>query len=175
MIRNTRLAKLDAEDGPFSGIVLAVAGLVRLGKGDRISQILEPSNTLFAVGQGALGIECRDGDQETLALLEALNHDDTRIACLCERALMRTLEGGCTVPIGVNTKLDKEKNTLWMHGLVSSLDGQHVVEYQHEISLQEAENNREKREALAEKLGRDVGDTLYKNGADKILQELGHR
>lgn len=165
---------MDAEDGPFSGIILAVAGLVRLGKGDRISQILEPSDSLHAVSQGALGIECRANDKEIQELLEALNHNDTRLTCLSERALMRTLEGGCTVPIGVNTRLDKEKNTLWMHGLVASLDGQEVVEFSDEISLDDA-HTRDERESLAEKLGRDVANTLYKNGADKILEVLAHR
>lgn len=94
------------------------------------------------------------------------------MTCLSERALMRTLEGGCSVPIGVNTKL--EKDTLWMHGLVASLDGQNVIEYQETISLVDADT-REKREAVAEELGVRVATLLYKRGADKILQELAHR
>jgi hydroxymethylbilane synthase len=171
LYRNTRLAKLDDVEGPFSGIILAVAGLVRLGKGDRISEILSSTDSLHAVSQGALGIECRQADADVLEILEALNHNDTRLTCLSERALMRTLEGGCSVPIGVNTKLDG--NTLWMHGLVASLDGQNVIEYTHEISLQNADT-RDKREALAEELGRYVATILYKNGADKILKELAH-
>ncbi|CEP19474.1 hypothetical protein [Parasitella parasitica] len=171
--RNTRLAKLDDVSGPYSGIILAVAGLSRLGKGDRISKILEPSDSLHAVSQGALGIECREQDKDVQKLLEALNHDNTRITCLSERALMRTLEGGCSVPIGVNTKLDLENNTLWMHGLVASLDGQNVVECKHEISLADAET-RCQRELLAEGLGTTVANMLCKDGADKILDELRH-
>jgi hydroxymethylbilane synthase len=125
------------------------------------------------VSQGALGIECRKEDKDIQELLEALNHDDTRITCLSERALMRTLEGGCSVPIGVNTKLDKENNTLWMHGLVASLDGQNVIEYEEQISLADADC-REKREKIAEELGCIVAKKLCKNGADKILAELSH-
>ncbi|ORE06404.1 porphobilinogen deaminase [Rhizopus microsporus var. microsporus] len=169
---NTRLAKLDDENGPFSGIVLAVAGLVRLNLGNRISQVLPPSDSLHAVSQGALAIECREGDDDTIAMLQPLNHADTRITCLAERALMRKLEGGCSVPIGVNTRL--ENNTLWLHGLVASLDGQHVVEHQDKVSLEEAKTQ-EAKEALAETLGRSVAETLLKNGADKILEELAHK
>ncbi|KAL0145921.1 Dynamin central region-domain-containing protein [Mucor lusitanicus] len=170
---NTRLAKLDDVEGPYSGIILAVAGLMRLGKGDRISEVLSSTDSLHAVSQGALGIECRKADKDVHTLLESLNHNNTRITCLSERALMRTLEGGCSVPIGVNTKLDLENNTLWMHGLVASLDGQNVVEYEHEISLAGADS-RDQREALAEGLGVTVADMLCKNGADKILAELSH-
>ncbi|CEI96228.1 Putative Porphobilinogen deaminase [Rhizopus microsporus] len=169
---NTRLAKLDDENGPFSGIVLAVAGLVRLNLGNRISQVLPPSDSLHAVSQGALAIECREGDEDTIAMLQPLNHADTRITCLAERALMRKLEGGCSVPIGVNTRL--ENNTLWLHGLVASLDGQHVVEHQDKVSLEEAKTQ-EAKEALAETLGRSVAEVLLKNGADKILEELAHK
>lgn len=167
------MAKLDNVEGPYSGIILAVAGLVRLDKGDRISQIIPSSDSLHAVSQGALGIECRKEDMDVQEILEELNHNNTRITCLSERALMRTLEGGCSVPIGVNTKLDLENNTLWMHGLVASLDGQNVVEYEEEISLAGADT-REKREDIAEKLGCIVADKLCKNGADKILAELSH-
>ncbi|RCI04606.1 hypothetical protein CU098_011879 [Rhizopus stolonifer] len=164
---NTRLAKLDDPEGPFSGIILAVAGLVRLGQAHRISQVLTPYESLHAVSQGALGIECHIQD-----LLKPLNHTNTRIACLSERSLMRTLEGGCSVPIGVNTKL--ENDTLWLHGLVASLDGQNVVEHRDQIDLSSADTL-EKKEQLAVELGQNVANVLYKNGADKILQELGHR
>ncbi|KAI9357835.1 porphobilinogen deaminase [Pilaira anomala] len=170
--RNTRLAKLDDPSGPYTGIVLAVAGLVRLDKADRISQILSSQESLHAVSQGALGIECRENDKDVVELLEALNHSDTRMTCLSERALMRTLEGGCTVPIGVNTKL--ESDSLWMHGLVSSLDGQQVIEYQETIQLKDA-TSREEREKLAEELGVSVATKLFNHGADKILKELAHR
>lgn len=166
------MAKLDDENGPFSGIILAVAGLVRLNMGDRISCKLSSSDSLYAVSQGALAIECREKDKEIMALLEPLNHANTRLMCLSERSLMRTLEGGCSVPIGVNTNL--ENNKLQLHGLVASLDGQNVVEYKDEINLEGAET-REAREALAERLGNSVANQLLKDGADKILAELAHK
>ncbi|KAI9010309.1 porphobilinogen deaminase [Phycomyces nitens] len=167
---NTRLAKLDAVDSRFSGIILAVAGLVRINRDDRISQIIEPSDSLHAVSQGALGIECRENDKDIRALLESLNHTETRIMCLSERSLMRTLEGGCSVPIGVNTKLDK--NSLRLRGLVASLDGQEVVEYEDSISLENA--NDAKKFELAETLGNRVAAKLVELGANKILDVLRH-
>jgi hydroxymethylbilane synthase len=171
IIRNTRLAKLDDPNGPYNGIILAVAGLVRLNKTERISKILSPDESLYAVSQGALGIECRQDDLQTQALLEPLNHAETRMACIAERALLRTLEGGCTVPIGVNTKLDG--NQLWMHGLVSSLDGQNVTEMKDSITLEEGLSP-EKRDELAVELGHGVANRLIQNGADKILAELAN-
>ncbi|CAO3698150.1 unnamed protein product [Rhizopus stolonifer] len=169
---NTRLAKLDDENGPFSGIILAVAGLVRLNMSDRISHKLSSSESLYAVSQGALAIECREGDKVALDLLKTLNHEDTKLVCLSERSLMRTLEGGCSVPIGVNSNL--ENNILQLHGLVASLDGKNVVEYKDEVNLQ-GEESKEAREALAEKLGNSVANKLLQDGADKILAELAHR
>ncbi|KAL0075745.1 porphobilinogen deaminase [Phycomyces blakesleeanus] len=172
---NTRLAKLDADDHHYSAIILAVAGLVRLGKEDRISQIIEPSDSLHAVSQGALGIECRENDSEARQLLEVLNHTPTRIRCLSERSLMRALEGGCSVPIGVNTTLvlgDESKMSLSLRGLVASLDGQQVVEYEDTISLQGADDA--KKFALAESLGTRVAAKLVEMGADKILDALRH-
>ncbi|KAI7868985.1 porphobilinogen deaminase [Spinellus fusiger] len=166
---NTRLAKLDDPDSKFSAIVLAVAGLVRIGLDSRISEIIATSDSLYAVSQGALGVECREEDKETQALLDTLNHTDSRIRCVCERALMRTLEGGCTVPIGVNTVL--QKDTLFLHGLVSSLDGQQRVEYQNTIVLS---GSPVEKFALAEILGRTVAEQLLLLGADKILEALRH-
>ncbi|KAI9273730.1 porphobilinogen deaminase [Sporodiniella umbellata] len=168
--KNTRLAKLDDEQGPFSGIILAVAGLVRLNMEDRISHKLEPSDSLYAVSQGALAIECREGDKEAFELLAPLNHEKTRLLCLCERSLMRTLEGGCSVPIGVQTSLENN-HTLVLEALVASLDGQNVVQYQQSIQLSDSTS----RETLAEQLGRSVANHLLEQGADKILAELAHR
>ncbi|KAL0076601.1 porphobilinogen deaminase [Phycomyces blakesleeanus] len=172
---NTRLAKLDADDHHYSAIILAVAGLVRIGKDDRISQIIEPSDALYAVSQGALGIECRENDFEARQLIEALNHTPTRIRCLSERSLMRTLEGGCSVPIGVKTTLelgDESKMSLSLRGLVASLDGQQVVEYEDTISLQGADDA--KKFALAETLGTRVATKLIEMGANKILDAIRH-
>lgn len=120
---NTRLAKLDA--GEYDALILAVAGLRRLGFGDRISQVLPASISLYAVGQGALGIECRSNDPEILALIKTLEDPETAARCHAERAFLRQLEGGCQVPIGVHSVI--EEGQLTLTGLVASLDGQQLV------------------------------------------------
>jgi len=129
---NTRLQKLDA--GEYGALILAVAGLRRLGMGEnpaadqqnRIHQILSPTVCLHAVGQGALGIECRAEDAEVLTLLQAIAHHPTAQRCQAERAFLRELEGGCQVPIGVNSFL--EGDTLTLTGMVASLDGQQLIQ-----------------------------------------------
>ena len=154
---NTRLRKLD--EGGYDGIILAVAGLQRLGMGDRIHQILPSAVSLHAVGQGALGIECRDGDTDILNLLKVLHHDETGYRCYAERAFLRELEGGCQVPIGVNTVIAGE--TLTLTGIVASLDGQQIVKDEIQGSLETAES---------------MGTTLAKRakaaGAQTILDEI---
>lgn len=154
---NTRLAKLDT--GDYDAIILAVAGLHRLGMSDRIHQVIPPEVSLHAVGQGALGIECRDGDTEILELLKALEHTPTAQRCYAERAFLRTLEGGCQVPIGVNTKIDGD--TLTLTGLVASLDGQRVVK-----------DSIAGKAADAEQLGIQLAQRLREQGATAILEEI---
>jgi hydroxymethylbilane synthase len=102
----TRLAKLDAPDSPYAALVLAAAGLRRLQLGHRIAQLLDARDgaLLHAVGQGALAVEVRAGDARVRELVRPLVHVPTMLACLAERSLMRTLEGGCSVPIGVETE-----------------------------------------------------------------------
>jgi len=154
---NTRLRKLD--EGQYDAIVLAVAGLERLGMGDRIHQILTPEVSLHAVGQGALGIECRDGDTEILTLIKALEHPATAHRCLAERAFLRELEGGCQVPIGVNTALNGD--TLTLTGLVASLDGQTVIK-----------DTVEGPAATADSLGTNLAKHLRSQGAQAILDDI---
>lgn len=120
---NTRLGKLDA--GEFDAILLAVAGLKRLGFESRIRAALDPHASLPAVGQGAIGIECRVDDAATHALLAPLNHAPTRICIEAERALNARLEGGCQVPIGGYAVL--EGSELHLRGLVGDPDGSHVI------------------------------------------------
>ena len=166
---NTRLSKLDAPDGPYSAIILAVAGLVRLGLDDRITQILPESVILHAVGQGALAIECRAEDADVLQLISVLDDRDTRLRCTAERALMRMLEGGCSVPIGVSTEFldgQDEKKILKLRGLVARLDGSEVV-----ISEATKEIDGDGTEAATE-LGQEVAKSLAEKGADRILAEL---
>ena len=153
----TRLAKLDS--GEFDAIILAVAGLERLGMSDRIHQVLTPEISLHAVGQGALGIECRKDDVEVLALLKAIEHPPTRDRTLAERAFLRELEGGCQVPIGVNSVIDAENLTLT--GIVASVDGQKVVTGKVSGLVAEPEN-----------VGIELAQLLRKQGAKEILDTI---
>ena len=117
---NTRLRKLD-EDGQYDGIVLAVSGLERMGWKHRISHVLTPDVCLYAVSQGALAVEAREDDIEIHTMLSPLTHINTLIRCLAERAYLRCLEGGCSVPVGVDTQFTEGR--LQMTGGVYSLDG----------------------------------------------------
>ncbi len=154
---NTRLRKLD--EGGYDGIILAVAGLQRMAMGDRIHEILPADISLHAVGQGALGIECRTGDDDILHLLSVLSHGPTTARCLAERAFLRELEGGCQVPIGVNTVI--EGDTLTLTGLVASLDGQRVIKNTVAGAVTEAEA-----------LGDQLAQHLRAAGAQAILDEI---
>ncbi|UYV62940.1 HMBS [Cordylochernes scorpioides] len=127
---NTRLSKLDNKDD-YAAIILAAAGLQRLGWQDRISQVLNSEECLHAVGQGALAVECRAQDTKILSLLAPLCHQETLLSCLAERAFMRTLEGGCSVPIAVSSSATSTQCKtqqeicvqLELTGAVFSLDG----------------------------------------------------
>lgn len=154
---NTRLAKLDA--GEYDAIILAVAGLRRLGMGDRIHQVLPSDVSLHAVGQGALGIECRTDDPEVLELLKVLQHEPTAQRCYAERAFLRVLEGGCQVPIGVNTTIDGD--TLTLTGIVASLDGQTFVKDTVSGPAHDAEQ-----------IGIQLANQLKQQGAQTILDEI---
>ncbi|GAN10767.1 porphobilinogen deaminase [Mucor ambiguus] len=168
---DTRLAKLDNPEGEYAAIILAVAGLVRLHLEHRISQVLPLTDSLYAVSQGALGIECREDDVDTRRLLNFLNHHPTRTMCSAERSLMRRLEGGCSVPIGVCSSL--EDRMLSLRGLVASLDGQQIVEFDSKISLQESASF-DQDLVLANELGTTVADGLIERGAGVILAGLSH-
>ncbi len=154
---NTRMAKLDA--GEYDALILAAAGLGRLGMGDRIHQVLPKEISLHAVGQGALGIECRADDNELISLLKAIEHPATRDRCLAERAFLRILEGGCQVPIGVNTEIDG--NNLTLTGIVASVDGQKLVK----DTITGTANN-------AEAIGAELAECLRQQGAQEILEEI---
>ena len=154
---NTRLQKLD--DGEYDALILAVAGLERLKMSDRIHQKLPPEISLHAVGQGALGIECRADDTEVLELLKAIEHQPTAQRCYAERSFLRELEGGCQVPIGVDTQL--EGTTLTLTGIVASVDGKRLVK---DTVTGEATN--------AEGLGIELAQKLRQQGAQEILDEI---
>lgn len=121
---NTRLAKLDA--GEYDAILLAAAGLQRLGMAERIRQALPVDVSLPANGQGVLAIESRLADHQTLALLAPLDDADSRDRVLAERAMNRALQGGCQVPIGAHAVLDGDQ--LWLRGLVGSPDGSELLQ-----------------------------------------------
>jgi hydroxymethylbilane synthase len=154
---NTRLQKLDA--GEYDALILAFAGLERLDMSDRIHQVLSPEVSLHAVGQGALGIECRHSDAEVLSVVKALEHQPTALRCYAERAFLRELEGGCQVPIGVNTSIEGDQLTLI--GMVASLDGQRLVKDSITGAAVEAEA-----------LGINLAKCLREQGAQDILDEI---
>ena len=157
---NSRLAKLD--DGKFEAIILAAAGLKRLGFESRIRRAMPPEESLPAVGQGAVGIECRLDDQRTIDLLQCLKHDDTTTRVLAERALNNRLEGGCQVPIAGYSELDGDQ--IWLRGLVGEPDGSNIVRHQ-------VRGHRDQAEAL----GRELAEILLKQGAREILDRLYHQ
>ena len=154
---NTRLAKLDA--GEYDAIILAVAGLERLGLGDRVHQVIPAAISLHAVGQGALGIECRDADPEVLEVLKVLEHAPSRDRCYAERAFLRELQGGCQVPIGVNTAI--EDGILTLTGMVASLDGKRLIK--DSVSGDPSHG---------EVLGRDLAHKVREAGAGEILAQI---
>ncbi|KNC92676.1 hydroxymethylbilane synthase [Trabulsiella odontotermitis] len=150
----TRLSKLD--NGDYDAIILATAGLIRLGLESRIRMALPPETSLPAVGQGAVGIECRLGDDWTRALLAPLNHTETAIRVKAERAMNTRLEGGCQVPIGSYAELiDGE---IWLRALVGAPDGSQMVRGERRGKPEEAEQ-----------LGISLAEELLQNGARAIL------
>ena len=149
----TRLGRLD--NGEYDAIILASAGLKRLGLEQRIAQSL--TQLLPAVGQGAVGIEARSNDTELLALLAPLHHLPTALCVQAERAMNRRLQGGCQVPIAGFATLDNQH--LILNALVGSLDGQSVLRYQAQTTDL----------STIEQLGENVADGLLAQGADKIL------
>jgi hydroxymethylbilane synthase len=153
----TRLEKLDA--GDYDCLILAAAGLGRLGLAARIHQLIDPAISLHAVGQGALGIECRQGDQAVLETIKVLEHLPTARRCLAERAFLRALEGGCQVPIGVNSRLEGE--SLVLTGMVASLDGQRLI--RDEVRGDQLD---------PEPIGVALAEALRRQGATAILEEI---
>ena len=156
---NTRLAKLDA--GDYDAIILASAGLIRLGMADRIKQPLDTAISLPAIGQGAIGIECRSGDAEINRILSALHDTETGICVTAERAMNRRLNGGCQVPIAGFAEI--KGGELFMRGLVGNPDGSVLYRSERAGSLEQAEA-----------IGQLIAEDLLTQGADAILQALFH-
>ena len=154
---NTRLGKLD--DGQYDAIILAAAGLIRLEMFDRIASYIEPEVSLPAVGQGAVGIECRLDDAQTIELLKPLEDTITRIRVTAERAMNLALQGGCQVPIGSFALLDGDQ--VFLRGLVGSVDGKEII--RKEITGHKDD---------AEQLGLTLAKQLLDAGAKEILAEV---
>lgn len=155
---DTRLQKLDR--GRWTGIVLAAAGLLRLGMEDRITEIIDPSLMLPAVGQGALAIVCEESDVSTRQLVrDRLHHADTFNAVIAERALLHRLQGGCSIPVGCYATVHHEH--LVVDACVADLEGRRVVR-----------GRREGGASDAEAMGRELGEELIAEGGGVILDEI---
>ena len=154
---NTRLSKLD--NGDYDAIILAAAGLIRLGFSERIRAFIGPDESLPAIGQGAIGIECRLDDERVKSLIAPLHHDETSTRLAAERAMNERLNGGCQVPIAGHATLDGDSLTI--HGLVGEPDGSTIVRA-----------SRSGPAADAASLGTAVAEELLSGGADAILKRL---
>ncbi|MEG9490551.1 hydroxymethylbilane synthase [Mannheimia indoligenes] len=153
----TRLSKLDNNE--YDAIILASAGLIRLGLQERIRSYLSVEQSLPAAGQGAVGIETRVNDERVLNYVAKLNHNSTACCVMAERAMNTRLQGGCQVPIGGFATLDGDEITL--NALVGALDGSQIIRAS-------AKGHKEN----AEQLGISVAEQLLAQGADKILAEV---
>jgi hydroxymethylbilane synthase len=165
---DTRLRKLD--EGQFDAIILAAAGVKRLGWTERITEILEPEISLPAIGQGAVGIECRINDGFINNLIASLNHHETAICVRAERAFLKKLEGGCQVPVAAYARIEQksevrsqksEVKLLIMDGLVGSISGDRIIKGHIEGKIEDAEN-----------LGIKLAEELLSKGAKEILDEV---
>ncbi|KNE86254.1 hydroxymethylbilane synthase [Aggregatibacter aphrophilus] len=153
----TRLSKLD--NGDYDAIILASAGLIRLGLADRIASFIEVEQSLPAAGQGAVGIECRTDDVQVQKLLAPLADAETTCCVLAERAMNNHLQGGCQVPIGGYAVLQQEQ--LYLRALVGNVDGSQIIRAEGKSAVKNADV-----------LGVQIAEQLLAQGADKILQSI---
>ena len=155
---DTRLGKLD--NGGLDAIILAAAGLKRLGYDSRITEVLPEDICLPAVGQGALAVEARSGDKEVLEILSFLHDECTGVEALAERAFLREVEGGCQVPVGVHALCSGE--TVSIKAIISSLDGKKILKQQMDGASSDAEQ-----------LGRMLARKMLLAGGKEIMAQLG--
>jgi hydroxymethylbilane synthase len=153
---HTRLAKLD--DGRYDGIILAAAGLKRLGLGTRIRALLDPDESLPAPGQGALAIECRADRGDLLHALAPLADRGTTLATTAERAFSRALGGSCQTPLAAYAEW--EEGRLWLRGLLASRDGHEVLRGEVESQVTDVDD--------AQALGAALGDDFLRRGAHRL-------
>jgi hydroxymethylbilane synthase len=154
---NTRLARLD--NGDFDAIILAAAGLIRLKFHERIAAYIEPEEMLPAVGQGAVGIECREGDSEVENIIAVLHHEPTAIRVRAERAANEKLGGGCHVPVAAHAILSG--NGINFRALVATVDGETVLQIELDAPHEQAQQ-----------IGERAARELIKQGADGILKDV---
>ncbi len=154
---DTRIKKLQSEN--IDGIVVAAAGVIRMGWEEKIAEYISPSQLLPAVGQGALGIETRENDLETNELIALLHHEDTGRTVTAERSFLRTLEGGCQIPIAAFGIIDNGR--LSLNGMIGSLDGKVILRDQSEDATENAE-----------KIGTDLAEKLLSAGGKSLLNEI---
>jgi hydroxymethylbilane synthase len=156
---DTRIKKLD--EGQYDALILASAGLRRLGLHDRISCAIPTAEMLPAVGQGAIAIETRADDEFAASTIGKLDHSSTRIACLAERSLLRSLGGGCQFPIAAHASFSLDRTQLHLEALVAMPDGSRIVR-----------NSASAAAAEAEELGQQLAVQMRRAGADEILSEF---
>jgi hydroxymethylbilane synthase len=154
---DTRIKKLETEG--LDAIILAAAGLIRMGWEEKISEIISPEILLPAMGQGAVGIESRKNDVDNQILLADMDDENTHLSLDAERAIVTRLEGGCNVPIGAFATIEGDEMTV--RGLVASLDGKTIYK-------KEMKGNK----TQAASLGKELGNALIEMGGDKIMREI---
>jgi hydroxymethylbilane synthase len=155
---NTRLRKLD--EGQYDAIILAAAGLKRLGFGDRIADLIDPADSLPAPGQGALGLECRADRPDVIAALAPLADAATALATTAERAFSRALSGSCRTPLAAYGEW--QEGTLWLRGLIASPDGSEVMRGERAAEIVDADG--------ADALGLELAGELLSRGAARFIQ-----
>lgn len=158
---DTRIRKM--EEGQFDAIILAAAGIRRLGWGEKIKEYIDPEMCIPAIGQGAIGIECRVDDDFMNDTLSVLQHQDTWDCVTAERALLKRLEGGCQVPIAAHARILRENGgeKLVLVGLVGSVSGDRIIRDSIESAVK-----------AGEKAGVELAETLLSRGAGEILKEV---
>lgn len=161
----TRLRKLDAEDSGYDALILAAAGLIRINLGHRITQLLDSRDggMLYAVSQGAIGMENRSDDSKTKEIMAKINHLPTFYRIGAERSLLRTIEGGCSAPLGIETEW-VDATLMKLRAIVVSVDGKEFAEVEMEAGVTSV--------ADAEDLGMAAAAEILRRGADKILAEI---
>lgn len=167
MTSDTRLRKLDDPEGPFTAIIVATAGLNRINLSHRITKSLPASEFPYAVGQGALGIEIRANEDSMLGVIRKIEELSTRWICLAERSLLRTLQGGCSSPVAVNSIIEDQDSENLRFRLEGTIIHPHGSSQVSSISVSVVKND-----ADAEALGVTLAKQLEDNGGRSLLDEI---